>query len=79
MTDGRHRLLIRPDGFQFTGDGGFQALVVVATFRGDHTLLRVQAGTQTLEIADDRAVGPRVGETVRLAIDPSKVVLLPLT
>ncbi len=82
--DGSHRLHIRPDGFRFQGvddatSAGFDAIVGGSTFRGDHTLLRVESGQTTLEVADDRALSASVGQTVRLAIDPSAVVLLPLT
>jgi thiamine transport system ATP-binding protein len=80
-ADGWHRLLIRPDGFELEApDGhGFSGTVRASTFRGDHTLLRVEVGERTLEVADERARGPAVGETVHLSIDPSAVVLLPLT
>jgi len=89
--DGVHRLLIRPDGFEFlspegagegAGEGsgdGFAATVRAATFRGDHTLLRVQAGDHLLDVANAEAETPAIGDQVRLAIDPSAVVLLPLT
>jgi thiamine transport system ATP-binding protein len=83
--DGSYRLLIRPDGFRFVdspGGDSFSARVRASTFRGDHTLLRVQAGEETLEIEDDGTSlrpPPEIEEEVRLAVDPSAAVLLPLT
>jgi thiamine transport system ATP-binding protein len=89
---GPHRLLIRPDAFRPSADGEVQAGVVSTAFRGDYTLLRVsvargdKAGDNgdtgdtdmTLEVHADWPV-PEVGERVRLSVDPSGVVLLPLT
>ena len=65
----RTRLLIRPDGFRLArpiGRARFSAVVRAATFRGDHTLLRVAAGRCTwrlLEVEDDRWPAPTVGDS----------------
>ncbi len=91
-TDGRHRLLIRPDAFRPAADedvGAVEAVVMSTAFRGDYTLMRVAvAGSDeaaasadtatTLEVHTDWPV-PKVGDRVRLLVDPSGVVLLPLT
>jgi thiamine transport system ATP-binding protein len=84
-SNGNYRLLIRPDGFRFVDaqhEGSFSAIVRASTFRGDHTLLRVQVGDHTLEIQDEGSASSRssaIGEEIHLAIDPSAAVLLPLT
>jgi thiamine transport system ATP-binding protein len=83
-ASGQRRLLIRPDGFMLTpgstsSDEGFSAVVRAATFRGDHTLLRVEATGQMLEVEDDGTRAPKVGDEIRLVIQPSGAVLLPLT
>ena len=78
-----HRLLIRPDAFRLQPDGPIAAVVRSATFRGDHTLLRVDidedGGATTLEAQADWSPAPRPGERLRLGIDPAGLVLLPLT
>jgi len=78
-----HRLLIRADAFRLQPDGPIIAVVRSATFRGDHTLLRVDIdegdGAATLEVQADWSPAPRPGERLRLGIDPAGLVLLPLT
>jgi thiamine transport system ATP-binding protein len=76
--------LIRPDAFRQDADGEIAGIVRSATFRGDHTLLKVEvtAGLDTasqLDVQADWTPVPSVGEAVRLAVDPLGVVLLSLT
>jgi thiamine transport system ATP-binding protein len=86
---GPHRLLIRPDAFRPSGDreaAAVEAVVSSTAFRGDYTLMRVSVARATntgdadssLEIHADWPV-PKVGDRVRLSVDPAGVVLLPLT
>jgi thiamine transport system ATP-binding protein len=86
---GPHRVLIRPDAFRPSAGGDVEAIdaVVVSTaFRGDYTLMRVavvgSADTDdtdiTLEVHATWPV-PKAGDGVRLSVDSSGVVLLPLT
>jgi thiamine transport system ATP-binding protein len=85
-SDGRHRLLIRPDAFRPSANSELEAVVVSTAFRGDYTLVRASIGESddtssdanaTLDIHADWPV-PKVGDRVRMAVDPSGVVLLPL-
>lgn len=80
---GSHRLLIRPDAFRLQPNGPIAAVVRSSTFRGDHTLLRVvihdEAESVALEIQADWYPAPVTGERLTLVIDPSGLVLLPLT
>jgi thiamine transport system ATP-binding protein len=76
-VDGRRRLVIRPDGFAVSSTGTIEGEVVARTFRGGHYRLEVESGDGTvlgMEI-DERPV-PRVGERVKLAVDPAAVVIL---
>ena len=83
---GPHRLLIRPDAFRPSAEGEIDGIVVSTAFRGDYTLLRVSVvgsddtgdTDSTLDVHADWPV-PKVGDRVRLSVDPSGVVLLPLT
>ena len=79
------KLLLKPDAFRPAPDGPIHGVVQARTFRGDHTLLRVdipgQGGTQPaarLEVEWRWSPIPAVGERVSLAVDPAGVVLLPL-
>jgi thiamine transport system ATP-binding protein len=86
VDDGRHRLLIRPEGFRpvEAADGGGLALEVHSTtFRGDHTLVRATspgapADAATLEVEVDWTPLPQSGDVLRLRLDPSAIVVLPL-
>jgi len=83
LAEGRHRLLIRPDAFQPQPDGPITGVVRSATFRGDHTLLRVAVGERgdvetMLEMQADWSPAPEAGDRLRLWIEPSGLVLLPL-
>lgn len=74
---GRHRVVIRPDGFTVAEDGTIEGTVVTRSFRGGHYLLEVATGPAAhleMEI-DDRPV-PTVGQAVRLRIDPDAAVIL---
>ncbi|MGI8929631.1 MAG: ABC transporter ATP-binding protein [Candidatus Limnocylindrales bacterium] len=82
--EGSYRLLIRPDAFRLQPDGPITAVVRSATFRGDHTLLRVHVEDRpdldiALEVQAAWSPAPEAGNRLRLGIDPSGLVLLPLT
>ena len=83
-AEGSYRLLIRPDAFQPDDDGPIQGIVRSSTFRGDHTVLRVSVdvaspGETLLDIEADWPRLPGAGDHIRLRVDSSGVVLLPLT
>jgi ABC-type Fe3+/spermidine/putrescine transport system ATPase subunit len=87
-AEGGHRLLIRPDAFRLQSDGPITAVVRSATFRGDHTVLRVVTeeaamdaaeAAEVLEVQADWSPAPAVGERLRLDIEPAGLVLLELT
>lgn len=82
---GRAKLLLRPDAFQPVSNGEIEGIVRARTFRGDHSLIRVDvlAGRNStmaaqLEIEWRWHPIPGVGERVSLAVDPAGVVVLPL-
>jgi thiamine transport system ATP-binding protein len=83
---GRAGLLIRPDAFRPAPEGQIEGSVKARTFRGDHTMLRVEVpasdGTSSaarLEVEWRWNPIPAVGERVTLAVDPAGLVVLPLT
>ena len=74
---GRHRVVIRPDGFTVSEDGTIEGTVVTRSFRGGHYQLQVATGAGALlEMEIDEHPVPTVGEAVRLRIDPDAVVVL---
>ena len=74
---GRHRVVIRPDGFTVSEDGTIEGTVVTRSFRGGHYQLQVATGGGTLlEMEIDEHRVPTVGEAVRLVVDPDAVVVL---
>ena len=83
-AQGSHRVLIRPDAFRLDTDGQIHAFVRSSTFRGDHTLLRLSVAkadeTETLlDVEADWPVLPAAGDRLRLTVDASGILLLPLT
>ena len=81
---GRAKLLIRPDAFRPTPDGPLTGVVRARTFRGDHTLLRVDVpaadgSTETarMDVEWRWDPVPGVGQRVTLALDPAGLVVLP--
>ena len=76
-VSGRHRLVIRPDGFSVSSTGTVQGTVVTRSFRGGHYQLQVATGDGTLlemELVEHPV--PAVGKEVTLAIDPEAAVVL---
>jgi thiamine transport system ATP-binding protein len=82
----RAKVLLRPDAFRPASDGSLHGVVQARTFRGDHTLLRVDISAQgdgpqsaaRLEVEWRWNPTPDVGERVILTVDPAGVVLLPM-
>jgi thiamine transport system ATP-binding protein len=83
--DSRHvRLFLRPDAFRPDPGGNVTGTVHSVTFRGDHTMLRIDVPAKggeliRLEVEWRGMPVPEIGNEVRLAIDPAGLVLLPLT
>lgn len=76
-STGRHRVVVRPDGFAVSETGTIRGTVITRSFRGGHYQLQVDAGSGTvLEMEIDEHPVPAVGETVQLTIDPEAVVVL---
>jgi thiamine transport system ATP-binding protein len=74
---GRCRLVIRPDGFAVSATGGIEGEVVGRSFRGGHYRLLVEVRDETvLDMEIDERPIPRVGDRVKLEIDPAAVVVL---
>ena len=74
---GRHRVVIRPDGFTVSEDGTIAGTVVTRSFRGGHYQLQVATEPGVvLEMEIDQPPVPTVGEAVRLRVDPNAVVVL---
>jgi thiamine transport system ATP-binding protein len=79
----RRKLLLRPEAFVPASNGEIDAVVRSIAFRGDHTLLKVDVmnggePVSRLELEARWQPIPRAGERLRLAVDPSSVLLLPL-
>jgi thiamine transport system ATP-binding protein len=82
---GEGRVLIRPDAFRPEPHGQLEGVVVNRTFRGDHTLLRVDVpradgadGTVSVEVEWRWETIPQLGDRITLGLDPSGLVVLPL-
>jgi thiamine transport system ATP-binding protein len=82
---GRGRLLLRPDAFRPASRGNLNGVVHARTFRGDHTLLRVDlapadgsTAATRLEVEWRWSPIPAVGDRVSLTVDPYGLVFLPL-
>jgi thiamine transport system ATP-binding protein len=80
ITDGRsgrHRVVVRPDGFALSTSGTIEGTVVARAFRGGHYQLQVATGPGALLAMEiDEHPVPLVGEVVSLRIDPEAVVVL---
>jgi thiamine transport system ATP-binding protein len=79
------RILIRPDAFRPVSSGQINGTVTARTFRGDHSLIRVDVSPPDgstaavkLQVEWRSSPIPEVGERVSLATDPAGVVVLPL-
>lgn len=87
LPDGDHRVLLRPDSFHPSPDGPLEATIVSRTFRGDYTDLRLAAGpvgdanptpgSIDLEVRADWTPLPKVGDRLRMRVDPAGIVILP--
>jgi thiamine transport system ATP-binding protein len=76
-VSGRHRLVVRPDGFAVSTAGTIEGTVASRTFRGGHYLLQVEGASGILlEMELDERPVPAIGDTVTLSIDPEAVVVL---
>jgi thiamine transport system ATP-binding protein len=74
---GKHRLVIRPDGFALSSNDGIEGEVVARSFRGGHYRLRVAIREgMVLDMEIDEAPVPHVGDRVAFTVDPSAVVIL---
>jgi thiamine transport system ATP-binding protein len=69
---------VRPDGLVLDPTGPIAGVVTARSFRRDHFLLRVEipATRETLEVAVREVAVPDAGDPVRLAVDPSAIVVL---
>jgi thiamine transport system ATP-binding protein len=81
---GQAKVLLRADAFEPDASGSLVGKVHSLTFRGDHTLLRVDVPTEghgsfRLEVEWRTTAVPAVGDEVAFATDTAGVVLLPLT
>ncbi len=72
---GKRRVVVRPDGLVPVDDGPIAGTVETQTFRGDHYVVRVKPEHgPVLEASLRHRVRP--GDPIRLAVDPSGVVVL---
>jgi thiamine transport system ATP-binding protein len=75
---GPARLALRPDALRVDARGALCGTVETRTFRRDHFLLRVSLGSGgTAEVTAAPEDLPDIGATVRLAVDPDGLVVLP--
>ena len=83
LPDGDYRLLLRPDSLIPSTDGQVEVTVMARTFRGDYTDVRLavdaqtSAGSVVLECRVGWTPLPRVGDRLRLRVDPAGIVVLP--
>ena len=76
-ADGPVTVVLRPNAAVLAADGELAATVTARRFRGDHVVLVLDVAGAPLEIEARDPPIPRVGDAVRVAIDPLGVLVLP--
>ncbi|MGE4322862.1 MAG: ABC transporter ATP-binding protein [Sphingobium sp.] len=73
--DGEARVMIRPDALRFGAGGGVLARVTDVRFGGAYQSVTVAAHDVVLTARITGTAPPRVGEQLRVSLDPARVVL----
>lgn len=73
-ADGEGQLVIRPDALRIDPTGHLDARVLTVAFQGGHYLVTLALGAAVAETHE--RIPPRIGDTVRLSLDPGEVVVL---
>ncbi len=76
LPDGRHRVVIRPDGAALSPTGNLAGTVEATTFVAGQTRVEVNCSGHPL-VVHTSGTGPLRGTRVLVEIDPERVVLLP--
>ena len=76
LPDGRHRVVIRPDGAALSPTGSLAGTVEATTFVAGQTRVEVNCSGQPL-VVQTAGTGPPRGSRVLVEIDPERVVTLP--
>ena len=76
LPDGRHRVVIRPDGAALSPTGTLAGTVEATTFVAGQTRVEVTCSGHPL-VVHTAGTGPLKGTRVRVEIDPERVVTLP--
>ena len=75
LPDGRHRVVIRPDGTALSPTGRLAGTVEATTFVAGQTRVEVNCSGHPL-VVQTAGTGPRTGTRVLVEIDPERVVTL---
>ena len=75
LPDGRHRVVIRPDGAALSPTGSLAGTVEATTFVAGQTRVEVNCSGQPL-VVQTAGTGPPRGSRVLVEIDPERVVTL---
>ena len=76
LPDGRHRVVVRPDGAALTPTGSLAGTVEATTFVAGQTRVEVNCSGHPL-VVQTAGTGPLRGTRVLVEIDPERVVSLP--
>ena len=76
LPDGRHRVVIRPDGAALSPTGSLAGTVEATTFVAGQSRVEVDCSGHSL-VVQAAGTGPPRGTLVRVEIDPERVVTLP--
>jgi thiamine transport system ATP-binding protein len=78
QPDGSGTLVLRPGSLSLAADGPIRGTVTSHRFKGDHALVSVETDAgASLELEVRDALPPEIGASVRIAVDATKVDLLP--
>jgi thiamine transport system ATP-binding protein len=78
QPDSSGTLVLRPGSLSLAADGPIRGIVTSRRFKGDHALVSVDTDAgASLELEIRDALPPEIGASVRIAVDATKVDLLP--
>jgi thiamine transport system ATP-binding protein len=77
VADGAVRVVLRTDALELDPAAPLVGTVAATSFRGDRVVVRVTTTVGDLDVRVEPSVAPAPGDTVGVAIDPSRIVVLP--
>jgi hypothetical protein len=72
------QVVLRPDAVRFDAAGAVCGTVAHVAFAGDRAELTVQTGPVQLRVKVPERDAPKVGDAVRLTIEPDGVLVYPV-